>query len=172
MKRLFTPLAVGAAAWLLVACGGGDSPGAASGDASQAAAASATGTAYRIPAPDGATASRIDARLRGAQGQVRVWVSLEQNSVAAQRAALAEADAVLASDRMAIKSAASLRAGVAEHRLRIRDAQGALASQLGALGGKELARVQNAHNAIAVSIDASQLERVAALSGEIGRAHV
>lgn len=165
MKRLFTPLAVGAAAWLLVACGGGDSPGAASGDASQAAAASATGTAYRIPAPDGATASRIDARLRGAQGQVRVWVSLEQNSVAAQRAALAEADAVLASDRMAIKSAASLRAGVAEHRLRIRDAQGALASQLGALGGKELARVQNAHNAIAVSIDASQLERVAALSG-------
>ncbi|WP_298829700.1 S8 family serine peptidase [uncultured Piscinibacter sp.] len=85
--------------------------------------------------------------------------------MAAQRATLAEADALLASDRMAIKSAASLRAGVAEHRLRIRDAQGTMAAQLSALGGKELARVQNAHNAIAVSIDAAQLERVAALSG-------
>lgn len=160
MKRVFTPLAVGAAAWLLVACGGGDSPGTTSADAQRA-----TESAYRIAAPAGATASRIDARLKSAKGQVRVWVSLEQNSVAAQRAALADADASLASDRKAIKSAPSLRAGVAEHRLRIRDAQGSLAGSLESLGGKVLARVQNAHNAIAVSIDAAQLERVAALSG-------
>lgn len=160
MKRMFTPLAVGAAAWLLVACGGGDSPGSTSADAQRAA-----DSAYRIAAPAGATASRLDARLKGAQGQVRVWVSLEQNSVAAQRAALAESDALLASDRKAIKSAPSLRAGVAEHRLRIRDAQGALTSRLESLGGKVLARVQNAHNAVAVSIDAAQLAQVAAISG-------
>ena len=160
MKRVFSPLAVGAAAWLLVACGGGDSPGTTSSDAQRA-----TDSAYRVAAPAGATASRIDSRLKTAQGQVRVWVSLEQNSVAAQRAALADADASLASDRKAIKSAPALRAGVAEHRLRIRDAQGSLASSLESLGGKVLARVQNAHNAIAVSIDAAQLQRVAALSG-------
>ena len=144
MKRLFTPLAVGTAAWLLVACGGGDSPGSTSADAQRA-----TDSAYRTAAPAGTTASRLDARLKGAQGQVRVWVSLEQNSVATQRATLAEADALLASDRKAIKSAPSLRAGVAEHRMRIRDAQGALTSRLESLGGKVLARVQNAHNAVA-----------------------
>lgn len=160
MKRLFTPLAVGTAAWLLVACGGGDSSGSTSADAQRA-----TDSAYRTAAPAGTTASRLDARLKGAQGQVRVWVSLEQNSVAAQRATLAEADALLASDRKAIKSAPSLRAGVAEHRLRIRDAQGALSSRLESLGGKVLARVQNAHNAIAVSIDAAQLAQVASISG-------
>ncbi|WP_341891827.1 S8 family serine peptidase [Variovorax sp. YR752] len=157
---MFTPLAVGAAAWLLVACGGGDSPGSTSADAQRA-----TDSAYRVAAPVGSTASRLDARLKGAQGQVRVWVSLEQNSVAAQRAALAESDSLLASDRKAIKSAPSLRAGVAEHRLRIRDAQGAVASRLESLGGKVLARVQNAHNAVAVSIDAAQLAQVAAISG-------
>lgn len=160
MKRLFTPLAVGTAAWLLVACGGGDSPGSTSADAQRA-----TDSAYRTAAPAGTTASRLDARLKGAQGQVRVWVSLEQNSVATQRATLAEADALLASDRKAIKSAPSLRAGVAEHRMRIRDAQGALTSRLESLGGKVLARVQNAHNAVAVSIDAAQLAQVAAITG-------
>ena len=164
MNRLLSPLAVGAAAWLLVACGGGDSSGAAPGDGSQAGAQQAA-SSYRTAAPEGAAASRIDARLRGAQGQVRVWVSLEQNSVAAQRAALAEADVSLASDRMAIKSASALRAGVNAHKLRISETQGTLSGQLSALGGKELARVQTAHNAIAVSIDASQLTQVASLSG-------
>ena len=133
VNRLLSPLAVGAAAWLLVACGGGDSSGAAPGDGSQAGAQQAA-SSYRTAAPEGVVASRIDARLRGAQGQVRVWVSLEQNSVAAQRAALAEADVSLASDRMAIKSASALRAGVSAHKLRISETQGALSGQLSALG--------------------------------------
>lgn len=163
MKRLLSPLAVGAAAWLLVACGGGDSSGAASAEDAQASAQRVVGA--RTAAPEGAVASRLDARLRGAQGVVNVWVSLEQNSVAAQRAALAEADASLSADRVAIKSAASLRAGAMEHRQRIRETQGQLSAQLSALGGKELARVQTAHNAIAVRIDASQLTQVAALAG-------
>jgi len=66
VKRMFTPLAVGAAAWLLVACGGGDSPGAVSGDAAQAAAQRATGASYLVPAPEGAAASRIDSRFTSA----------------------------------------------------------------------------------------------------------
>jgi len=146
VKRMFTPLAVGAAAWLLVACGGGDSPGAVSGDAAQAAAQRATGASYLVPAPEGAAASRIDSRLRGAQGAVKVWVSLEQNSVAAQRAALAEADTMLASDRKAIKSSSALRAGVAQHRQRIqpREARQVVVRQDGIPGlgqrGLEFAR--------------------------------
>ena len=165
MKRLFSPLAVGAAALLLAACGGGDAPGSSSGDGSLAGGSQAGAQGHRVAVPDSAATSRIDARLRGAQGQVRVWVSLEQNAVAAQRATLADADASLASDRVSIKSAASLRAGVLAHRQRIHEAQSGLASQLASLGAKELARVQTAHNAIAVSVDAAQIERVAALAG-------
>ena len=69
----------------VVACGGGDSSGAASSGDAQASAQRVVGT--RSAAPEGAVASRLDARLRGVQGVVNVWVSLEQNSVAAQRAA-------------------------------------------------------------------------------------
>lgn len=165
MKRLFTPLAVGAAAWLLVACGGGDAPGASSENGAQASAQRAVGSGYRVAAPEGLAASRLDARLKAARGSVNVWVSLEQNSVAAQRVALIEAAGMAGSDRATIQSAAPLRAGVTQHRARVAETQTALAGQLSALGGKELARVQNAHNAIAVRIDAAQLSQVAALQG-------
>ncbi len=165
MKRLFTPLAVGAAAWLLVACGGGDAPDASTTNSAQASAQRAGSSSYRVAAPEGLAATRLDARLRSARGPVNVWVSLEQNSVAAQRVALIEAAGLTGTDRATIQSAAPLRAGVKDHRARVAETQSALAGQLSALGGKELARVQNAHNAIAVRIDAAQLSQVAALQG-------
>ena len=68
MKRLFTPLAVGAAAWLLVACGGGDAPGASSDIGAQASAQRAGGNGYRVAAPEGLAATRLDARLKAARG--------------------------------------------------------------------------------------------------------
>ena len=101
---------------------------------------------------------------------MNVWVSLEQNSVAAQRVALIEAAGMAGSDRATIQSAAPLRAGVTQHRARVAETQSALAGQLSALGGKELGRVQMAHNAIAVRIDAAQLNAVAALPGVTERA--
>lgn len=165
MNRFLSPLAVGAAAWLLVACGGGDAPDASSANGAQASAHRALGSSYRVAAPEGLVASRLDSRLKAARGPVTVWVSLEQNSVAAQRVALIEAAGLTGSDRATIQSASPLRTGVIQHRSLVAQTQANLASQLNALGGKELARVQNAHNAIAVRIDAAQLSQVAALQG-------
>ena len=123
MKRLFTPLAVGAAAWLLVACGGGDSPGARPDRPRHGAARRRQRLPRRRPRraspPAGSTP-----RLRRRAGPGPVWVSLEQNSVAAQRAALAEAAGMTDRRPHGHQVGVPLRAGVAEHRLRVRDSQG------------------------------------------------
>jgi minor extracellular serine protease Vpr len=173
VRRLFTPLAVGAAAWLLVACGGGggDAPAAASStdrsgasaSASNSASSRAFGSAYRVRVDDATVTARLDSRLRTARGPVDVWVSLEQNSVAAQRASLADAAGM--TDRAMAKGSSMLREGARQHRQAIAASQAGLSGQLSALGAKELARVQKAHNAIAVRIDAAQLKQVAALQG-------
>jgi subtilisin family serine protease len=115
--------------------------------------------------PDGLPASRFDSRLRGAKGPVDVWVSLDQNSIAGERAALAGAAGLGANDRVAIKSSALLREAGASHRQRIEASQAELSARLASLGGKELARVRTAHNAIAVRIDAAQLRQLGALQG-------
>jgi subtilisin family serine protease len=157
-------LTVAAAACLLVACGGsgGDAPAVAS-SAERAGSLASSGTSYRARLEGGATASRLDSRLRTARGAVDVWVSLDQNSVAAQRAALA--DAAGTTDRATALRAQALREGSKQHRARIAQSQASLSARLAALGAKELARVSMAHNAIAVRIDASQLPQVAALQG-------
>lgn len=170
MERLFTHLAVGAAACLLVACGGGSSPSDTTGDSMKTAqsvnAHRSITNANRVAAPEGIVTHRLDARLRGTRGPIDVWVALEQNSVAGERAALAEAAGLTVADSaVAIKSAAALSKGVSDHRQRIFEKQSALAGQISSLGGKEIARVQTAHNAIAVRIDASQLDQLAALQG-------
>ena len=164
MRSLFTPLAVGAAAWLLVACGGGSTGDA--GDSSTRSAQSASTRAAalgRLALSEKVVQDRVDSRLRTARGSVNVWVSLEQNSVAAQRAALAEAAGI--TDRKTAQSAAALRGGVDQHRQRIHATQAGIAAQLSSLGARELARVQVAHNAIAVRVDAAQLKNIAALQG-------
>ncbi len=161
MRRLFTPLAVGAAAWLLVACGGGSAGDA--GDGANRATPSSSARMTRLAVPDKVVSDRVDARLRSARGSVKVWVSLDQNSVAAQRALLAEAAGL--TDRKSAQAASALRGSVEAHRQRVRDTQAGLAAQLQSLGAKELARVQVAHNAIAVRVDAAQLKNIAALPG-------
>ena len=119
----------------------------------------------QVPAAQRRVGNRLDARLRGARGPVQVWVSLEQGSVAAQRVALAEASGLAAADGVSIKSSPALRQGGIDHRQRVQAAQTALAGRIASLGGRELARVKVAHNAIAVRIDAAQLDQLAALDG-------
>jgi minor extracellular serine protease Vpr len=168
VRKTINAVALGVSAWLLAACGGGEAPGAASaqGDtASARATASAVGSKYRVSLGQGGERSTLDKRLRGARGPVEVWVSLEQNSVAAQRVALAESAGLSSAGDAAAKSSPQLKQGAADHRKRIQETQGALVQQLVSLGGKEVARVQNAHNAVAVRIDASQLSQVAAMQG-------
>lgn len=169
MGNKLLAVALGVSASLLAACGGGsDAPEVAAAQASRASALAATRSAasnYRVAVPDGAQRQTLDKRLRGARGPVEVWVSLEQNSVAGERAALVEAAGLGAAGTAAAKSSSVVRQGAAAHRQRVRESQGALVQQLASLGGKEMARVQNAHNAVAVRIDASQLSQVAAMPG-------
>ena len=179
MKRIATLIA---AAALLNACGGGSDqaePQASASNASAAstsaastsaastsAASSISSSPYRVAAPQGTAINRVDRRLRGRSGEVNVWVSLAQNSVAAERAALAESSGMAAAQGGELaKAMGAVRKAAADHRQRIGESQTALASNIASVGGRELARVQVAHNAIAVRIDASQLTQLAALSG-------
>src|SRR5262249_37164435 len=152
---------------LLAACGGGDS-----GDMSGPAAPEMYGppgmqnAAEHRVAASGPAIKRIDSRLRSAHGQVSVWVSLDQASVAAAQAAGATAarlDSATMSTDAAVTS--TMKRAAADQRASIQSAQSALASNLAALGAAELARVHVAHNAIAVRVDASQLSLIAALPG-------
>ena len=174
MKGMFTTLALGTAALLFVASGAVASDDVAGTAAREAGSGSKTpanplrrSVSHRNPiaAPQSIAMNRMDSRLSGARGPVEVWVSLEQNSVAAQRAALAEASGLTTAKGVSIKSTPLLRQGVAEHRQRILASQAALARSIASLGGQELARVQIAHNALAVRIDASQLKQLAKLPG-------
>ena len=169
MKRIAMLIA---AAALLNACGGGsdqaESQASASNEpmAGPSAAGSISSSPYRVAAPAGIVTNRVDPRLRGRSGEVDVWVSLAQNSVAAERAALAESSGMATAQGGELARAmGAVRKAAADHRQRIGESQAALASNIASVGGRELARVQVAHNAIAVRIDASQLTQLAALSG-------
>lgn len=159
------PMAVSAAAWLLVACGGGGTDSGGVTERTQSASVDSAVNGHRVAAAGTATASRIDPRLRAASGPVTVWVSLDQNSLAAQRVALAETAGLASRDGGGLKKEASLRDGVKIHRQRVEATQASLVAQLKALGGTEVARVKVAHNAVAIRIDAAQLAQVASLQG-------
>ena len=170
MKRIAMLIA---AAALLNACGGGSDQAESQASASNEAMASATAAANtkvsspnRVALPQSVVTSRIDPRLRGRSGEVEVWVTLAQNSVAAQRAALAESSGVATAEGgELVKSMRAVKQGASEHKQRVSESQNALAGSIAALGGREQARVQIAHNAIAVRIDASQLTQLASLQG-------
>ena len=167
MGKTKIAVALGVSAWLIAACGGGETPGAASeqADRASAATAGAVSSKYRVALAQGGERNTLDKRLRGARGPVEVWISLEQNSVAAERVALAEAAGLGAADDGAAKRSPQLKQGAAAHLKRVHEAQGALVQKLSSVGGKELARVQSAHNAVAVRVDASQLSQLAAMPG-------
>jgi subtilisin family serine protease len=120
----------------------------------------------RVPTPATAALDRIDVRLHTARGQVDVWVALDQSSVAAAQAAAASSAGLPTARRFsASATAAAFKQLAIDQRVRIQAMQASVASNLVGLGGKELARVQIAHNAIAVRVDASQLTQIAALPG-------
>jgi minor extracellular serine protease Vpr len=161
MKRLSVGT-LGAAAIFLSACGGGGNEAASSAE-SLSAPGRATVAGVRAAAPANA---KVDARLRTARGQVDVWVSMDQEAVAGQQAKLAESAGVERARALSARgeSTASARA-LADHRRSVMAQQTGVAASLYQIGGTELGRVQMAHNAIAMRVDASQLSRIAALPG-------
>ncbi len=161
MNRLSVSM-LGAAVIFLSACGGGGNEAASSAE-SLSAPGRATVAGVRAAAPANA---KIDARLRTARGQVDVWVSMDQEAVAGQQAKLAESSGVERARALSARgeSTASARA-LADHRRSVMAQQTGIAASLYQIGGKELGRVQMAHNAIAMRVDASQLSRIATLPG-------
>jgi subtilisin family serine protease len=121
--------------------------------------------ATAVPIADGATIDRVDARLRGASGPVEVWVSLDQESMAAAQVRLAKSSTDTATRKPSPSDVASFKAAAADHRTKIVSQQAQAGDMLLGLGAEELGRVQVAHNAIAVRVDASQLRQIALMPG-------
>ena len=121
--------------------------------------------ATAVPIAGGATIDRVDARLRGASGPVEVWVSLDQESMAAAQVHLAKSSADTTSRKPFPSDVASFKAAAADHRTKIVNQQAQAGNMLLGLGAEELGRVQVAHNAIAVRVDASQLRQIALVPG-------
>jgi subtilisin family serine protease len=176
MQRTFRFFMLAAAAAALAACGGGDPDAASQGRESPSAKRAPTVDArlQRLALPAGAVTSAVDPRLARAKGPVRVWVSLDDASVASFKAAQLEAQG---SDMQArsIGSTSLVRApdaaevalkrSVSSHREIVRGKQDSLMGQLRGMGATELARVQLAHNAVAVTVDAGSLASIARLPG-------
>lgn len=100
---------------------------------------------------DSGTGGRIAPRLLRTKGQVNVWVQLQDAPLA-----VAQADARATGLPLTKSEQRAYLAG-------LRDKHDELALNARSLGGSELGRVSKAHNAIALSIDASKLSALAAM---------
>jgi len=181
MKRLIQSLLAAALAVALSACGGGSDPAGSSDMRSLLAVKPASQANARLAAlavPRAARAAAVDPRLAHVRGAVRVWVSLSDSSVASFKADELQAQGEEMQQRsvttLPAKRTASAAATDGERTLRLatrmrrdmlRAKQDTLMGQLRGLGASELARVQIAHNAVAVTVDAAQLASIAQLPG-------
>ncbi len=117
-------------------------------------------------APAGITVERVDRRLRGASGPVDVWVTMDALSLAAQQAKLAGTAGVEKAKQLTNSSdKAAYAEPLAKYRGELAAQQSKIATSLAGIGAEELARVHVAHNAIAVRVDASQIEQIALIPG-------
>jgi len=116
--------------------------------------------------PEAAAATVVDSRLRQATGQVEVWVQLVDAPLAVAAAADGRAPTDSREARPQRRRQLKLdRAAQRDYLRELAFKQDEVMSRIRGLGGRELGRVRKAHNAVAVSIDASQIEAVGALPG-------
>lgn len=165
MNRFRLGVSVIVVAAALTACGGGSNTE--SSTAAPAAAGSRATALGRMTAP---VAASVDPRLTTAKGKVDVWVQLDVNSVARARALFNKGESGRAhalSSRSGEGSTSAMAAAMVAQRSKVMAQQAATADRLSALGAKELGRVQVAHNAIAVTIDAALLPELAKLPGVV-----
>ena len=164
MKKTILPLMGLAVTLALGGCVDGDvgnDPKVAAPDLNASSKVRATA----VPIAGGVTIDRVDARLRGASGPVEVWVSLDQESMAAAQVRLAKSSADTTTRKPSPSDVASFKAAATDHRTKIVNQQAQAGNMLLGLGAEELGRVQVAHNAIAVRVDASQLRQIALVPG-------
>ncbi len=166
-----TALAV-SATLVLAACGGGGGSGPSESDADRAPLADPSSrSAESLALPGAAVSGVLDKQLARARGPVDVWVTLSGPSVVAAANTLT-ASTLATGDREQTQSLRTLRTApqglrdaLRAHRSSLLSRQDAAASRLSSLGAVELGRVNMAHNAIAVRVDASRLAAIAALPG-------
>lgn len=146
----------------LAACGGGTDSG------TSTPAQASIGSATAQGALRNQAALAVDARLARAKGPVDVWVQLDANSLARARALMANTEAgTKRTQASATGEGSAVAAAMVAQRATVQAQQTATAQRLQALGAKELARVQVAHNAIAITIDAARLPELAKLPGVV-----
>lgn len=175
MNAMFRRGLTAAFAAALAACGGGSEPDAGSRQTLAARSGGASSERLQmLAAPAVAANPVLDPRLSRARGPIRVWVSLEGASVVSYKA---DELAARGEDMQARKLGgstvqradsagdAALKGKLRAHRQGLRGKQDALLDQLRGMGAKEIARVQMAHNAVAVRVDASSLPAIAQLPG-------
>ena len=175
MQRFLRHALTGAAVAVLAACGGGSSPTADSnGPTATKSGNSAASRMSGLTLSSGSRAAVLDPRLARAKGQVAVWVSLTEPSVAAFQSTRMSAlgaemqPRALASPQRARALSATeqvQRSELSAHRASLRATQDVMSAQLLGMGAEELARVQVAHNAVAIKIDAAALQTIALLPG-------
>lgn len=166
MNRLFRFGLMVAMAGVVAACGGGDPDLSREAPAARAAAAG-NARLQSLAAPNGAATAVIDPRLARARGSIRVWVSLDGASVAGFKATQLEAQGLDMQARSPESADPGMKAKLRVHRDGLRGKQDDLMGQMRGMGARELGRVQIAHNAVAVSVDAASLRTIAALPGVV-----
>ena len=162
------------AAGLFIACGGlGNAASAPQG----ARGANSASDLQRLLIKGGALQTTVDPRLSRRRGPVDVWVSLSDPSLAAYKSERLAQLGIEMQTRGAAKEAQGERAAatrVAEknlqgelqsHRAALLNKQTEVMNALQGLGARELGRVHVAHNAVAVTVDASALPAIANMQG-------
>ena len=171
IRYALTGAVVATALATLTACGGSAEPPS-STQASPSSARSAAASGLRLQS--GITAGVLDSRLQRATGPQRVWISLTEPSVAAFQAAQLEGTgADMRRRTLGLRTESSSpsaieqvqRSALRNHRMGVMARQSDLMSQLKGMGAQELGRVHMAHNAVAVTVDATSLAAIAQLSG-------
>lgn len=113
-----------------------------------------------LVATAGGVAPRVDARLKEMKGQVNVVVQLKDPPLALQAGAGFKQLARTGEARM---SAAQQQA----HLATLAQAQTTFVAQATALGAREIARFSRALNGVAMKVDVSRIEQLAALPGVV-----
>ncbi|HEY5808920.1 MAG TPA: S8 family serine peptidase [Povalibacter sp.] len=159
-------LSLAVTAVIVAACGSSNSGDPQPMSAKEPASTSSGKGINAVAAPAGLTVNKVDRRLQHAQGPVDVWVTMDTPSMAAQQSVLAASAGVEKAKQLASSSSKGAFAQPLEkHRGDLHAQQSKVALGLASVGAEELARVQVAHNAIAVRVDASQLTQIAAIPG-------
>ncbi|MGH8179183.1 MAG: S8 family serine peptidase, partial [Steroidobacter sp.] len=173
-RSLFASSAL--AAGLFIACGGF---GNAASSQQGTRTANSASDLQRLLIKDGPRTASVDPRLTSRTGPVDIWVSLSDPALATYKSARleqlgaamqtrrSEREAQAAAPSSILTAETALQGELRSHRASLLDKQSEVMNALQGLGARELGRVHVAHNAVAVTVDASALPSIRQLPGVV-----